>query len=278
MQENRKNILISIGFVVILILVFIINILSKDKIISTSERRKLVQFPEITTKKVFDGTVSKDFEEYAMDQFVGRDLLRSIKSLFNFEIYRQKDNNKLFIENDSIYKIEYPLKEELIEKTAKRIEQIKEKYLKNMNVYYAIVPDKNYFLEDDNLKMDYEKLQNIMKTNLNNMVYINLFSELSSEDYYRTDIHWKQENIRKAVRKIEKEMNLKDTSKIKYEEKELGEFYGVYYGQIGVRVKPDTMRYLTNDTIENCITYNFETSKTRKSIWLRKISIISRQV
>ena len=44
-----------------------------------------------------------------MDQFVGRDLLRSIKSLFNFEIYRQKDNNKLFIENDSIYKIEYPL-------------------------------------------------------------------------------------------------------------------------------------------------------------------------
>ncbi|MEI3390833.1 MAG: hypothetical protein V8R30_04240 [Clostridia bacterium] len=266
MQENRKNILISIGFVVILILVFIINILSKDKIISTSERRKLVQFPEITTKKVFDGTVSKDFEEYAMDQFVGRDLLRSIKSLFNFEIYRQKDNNKLFIENDSIYKIEYPLKEELIEKTAKRIEQIKEKYLKNMNVYYAIVPDKNYFLEDDNLKMDYEKLQNIMKTNLNNMVYINLFSELSSEDYYRTDIHWKQENIRKAVRKIEKEMNLKDTSKIKYEEKELGEFYGVYYGQIGVRVKPDTMRYLTNDTIENCTTYNFETSKTRKSI------------
>ena len=259
MQENRKNILISIGFVVILIVVFIINILSKDKIISTSERRKLVQFPEITTKKVFDGTVSKDFEEYAMDQFVGRDLLRSIKSLFNFEIYRQKDNNKLFIENDSIYKIEYPLKEELIEKTAKRIEQIKEKYLKNMNVYYAIVPDKNYFLEDDNLKMDYEKLQNIMKTNLNNMV-------LSSEDYYRTDIHWKQENIRKAVRKIEKEMNLKDTSKIKYEEKELGEFYGVYYGQIGVRVKPDTMRYLTNDTIENCTTYNFETSKTRKSI------------
>ena len=48
--------------------------------------------------------------------------------------------------------------------------------------------------------------------------------------------------------------------------KELGEFYGVYYGQIGGKVKPDTMRYLTNDTIENCTTYNFETSKTRKSI------------
>lgn len=79
MQENRKNILISIGFVVILIVVFIINILSKDKIISTSERRKLVQFPEITTKKVFDGTVSKDFEEYAMDQFVGSRFIKKYK-------------------------------------------------------------------------------------------------------------------------------------------------------------------------------------------------------
>ena len=121
MQENRKNILISIGFVVILIVVFIINILSKDKIISTSERRKLVQFPEITTKKVFDGTVSKDFEEYAMNQFVGRDLLRSIKSLFNFEIYRQKDNNKLFIENDrKITLIDFRyINEELIEQYIK---------------------------------------------------------------------------------------------------------------------------------------------------------------
>lgn len=266
MKDNKKDIIISIGFVMILIIVFIANIIKKDEEISISERRKLEQFPVITAKEIFNGNVSKKLEKYATDQFVKRDDLRKLKTFFNFEIYRQKDNNKLFIENDSIYKIEYPLKEELIEKTAKRIEQIKEKYLKNMNVYYAIVPDKNYFLEDDNLKMDYEKLQNIMKTNLNNMVYINLFSELSSEDYYRTDIHWKQENIRKAVRKIEKEMNLKDTSKIKYEEKELGEFYGVYYGQIGVRVKPDTMRYLTNDTIENCITYNFETSKTRKSI------------
>lgn len=121
MQENRKNILISIGFVVILIVVFIINILSKDKIISTSERRKLVQFPEITTKKVFDGTVSKDFEEYAMDQFVGRDLLRSIKSLFNFQIYRQKDNNKLFIENyRKITLIDFRyINEELIEQYIK---------------------------------------------------------------------------------------------------------------------------------------------------------------
>lgn len=266
MQENKKNILISIGFVLILTIVFVTNILSKDKEISIAERRKLVQFPEITTKRILNGTVSKEFEEYAMDQLIGRDMLRSIKALFNFGIYRQKDNNKLFIENDSIYKIEYPLKEELIEKTAKQINQIKEEYLKGMNVYYSIIPDKNYFLDNSNLKIDYEKLQNIIKQNLKDIKYINLFPELSSQDYYRTDIHWKQENLRKVVSKIEKEMNLKDTSKIEYEEKELDDFYGVYYGQIGVKVEPDKIKYLTNETIEKCITYNFETKQERKGL------------
>jgi len=56
-----------------------------------------------------------------MNQFVGRDLLRSIKSLFNFEIYRQKDNNKLFIENDrKITLIDFRyINEELIEQYIK---------------------------------------------------------------------------------------------------------------------------------------------------------------
>ena len=36
-----------------------------------------------------------------------------------------------------------------------------------------------------------------------------------------------------VVNKIEKDMNLKDTSKIKYEENEIGEFYGSLYGQLG---------------------------------------------
>ncbi len=266
MQKNKKDILISIGFVLILIIALSINILIKDKEMSIAERRKLAQSPEITTKRILNGTVSKEFEEYAVDQFVGRDILRSIKALFNFGIYRQKDNNKLFIENDSIYKIEYPLKEELIEKTSKQINQIKDKYLTGMNIYYSIIPDKNYFLDNNNLKIDYEKLQNIMKQNLQDMKYINLFYELSGEDYYRTDIHWKQENIRKVARKIEKEMKLNDTSKTDYEEKELDNFYGVYYGQIGVKVEPDKLKYLTNETIENCTTYNYETKQERKGL------------
>lgn len=270
MQNKIKNIVISIGFIVILMTILIANILIPDEKISISERRKLAQFPEITLKNILKGNTSKEFEKYAIDQFVGRDIFRSIKSVFNMEIYKQKDNNKLFIKDETIYKMEYPLNEVAVEKTAKKIAEIKEKYLQGMTVYYSIIPEKNYYLQDDHLKMDYKKIQEIMQRNITDMTYINIFSELTTEDYYRTDTHWKQENIRKVVEKLEKEMNLKDTSKIEYIEKELGDFYGVYYAQMGLKIKPDKIKYLTNDTIENCTTYNYETKQIGKVYDLEK--------
>ena len=271
MQDRTKNLIVTIGFSAIVILVFLINIVIKDKDISTSERRMLAQFPKITVEKVLNGDVSKKWEDYAIDQFIGRDTFRGIKSFFSINILKQKDNDNLYIKDDSIYKMEYPLNETSVEKTAQKINEIYNKHLQGMNVYYSIIPDKSYYLQnDDHLKIDYDKMQEIMKSNLANIKYINMFEELTLNDYYRTDTHWKQENIKNVVSKIEKEMNLLDTSKTNYVEKELGEFQGVYYGQIGIPVKPDTIKYLTNDTIENCTTYNYETKKESKVYDLEK--------
>ena len=270
MKDNKKDIIISIGFVMILIIVFIANIIKKDEEISISERRKLEQFPVITAKEIFNGNVSKKLEKYATDQFVKRDDLRKLKTFFNFEIYRQKDNNKLVVEDDMIYKIDYPLNKEAIQKTSKKLGEIEDKYLKDTNIYYSIIPDKSYFLDDNYLKFDYQEMQKIIDSNLKNSTYINICEELSKEDYYKTDIHWKQENLKKVVNKIENEMKLKDTSKIKYEEKEIGEFYGSLYGQLGYEIEADKIKYLTNDTIEKCTTYNYETKENGKVYDLEK--------
>lgn len=270
MKDNKKDIIISIGFVMILIIVFIANIIKKDEEISISERRKLEQFPVITAKEIFNGNVSKKLEKYATDQFVKRDDLRKLKTFFNFEIYRQKDNNKLVVEDDMIYKIDYPLNKDAIQKTSKKLGEIEDKYLKDTNIYYSIIPDKSYFLDDSYLKMDYQEMQKIIDSNLKSAQYIDICKELSKEDYYKTDIHWKQENLKKVVNKIENEMKLKDTSKIKYEEKEIGEFYGSLYGQLGYEIVPDKIRYLTNDTIEKCTTYNYETKETGEVYDLQK--------
>ena len=144
MKENTKNVVIVIGFIAILIFLLIANVVKKDEEISLIERRKLAQFPTITLESVTKGEASQKFEEYAVDQFIGRTALRSVKSFWSKYIFRNKDNNGLFLKDNSIYKIEYPLNEANVQKSADIVYHVYEKYLKGMNLYYAIIPDKNY--------------------------------------------------------------------------------------------------------------------------------------
>lgn len=262
MKNSIKNYVITIGFCFIIISVFLINILTEDKEISLTERRKLTAFPEITVQKLLKGETTAKFEDYAVDQFVERDTFRLIKASFSTNIYKQKDNNKMFEKDGAIYKMEYPLNETNIKKSAIKINSIYNTYLKDMNVYYAIIPDKNYYLEnDDHLKFDYTKLKQIMGNELTNLKYINIWNNLELENYYKTDIHWKQENLQKVVETIRTNMNLEQIEST-YQKVDVGNFYGTYYGQIPGNFEPDKMYVLTNSTINNCTTYNYETKQT----------------
>lgn len=262
MQDIIKNRIITIGFVVILAIVFVANIIAEDKAISTSERRKLAQFPEIKFSEILNGNVIEDWEKYVEDQFVERDFFRRIKSFWSMNIFAQKDNNKLFEKDGAIYKMEYPLKENNVQKSAQKIKDVYDAYLQNMNVYYSIIPDKNYYLEnDDHLKIDFNKVQEITAEKLQGMQYIDITQGLELDDYYKTDLHWKQENLGQVVDIIQTKMGLEIKENIEYEIQSKGDFYGTYYGQLGVEVPPDELKILINETIENCNTYNFETKK-----------------
>lgn len=265
MGDKTKNIIITIGFIFILTMVFILNIVVKDKKVSNVERRKLAQLPKVNLENILSGDTSEKFEEYAMDQFIARDELRKIKSFASINVFKQQDNNNLFKKDNAIYKMEYPLNKNNVQKTANKVNEVYNKYLKEMNVYYAIIPDKNFYLENDkHLKMNYQELKSITQSTLKDLKYIDIWENLKLEDYYRTDTHWKQENLQEVVTKIEKEMNLINTSNEKYNIKEIGDFYGVYYGQLGIEMEPDKIKIKENENINNCITYNYETKKYGK--------------
>ncbi|MBO5412947.1 MAG: hypothetical protein J6A29_01345 [Clostridia bacterium] len=264
MQDKTKNIIITIGFVSLLILVFFVNILVEDKQISITERRKLAGFPEFSISKLLKGETTSKFENYAVDQFVARDTFRSIKAFYSTNIYKQKDNNNFFEKDGAIYKIDYPLNEGNIKKSASKINEVYNTYLSNMNVYYAVIPDKNYYLEnDDHLKCDYNLIKQIMNNELTDLKYIDIWDSLELEDYYKTDLHWRQEQLEGVVNTIRTSMNL-DNLESKYVVCDMGNFYGTYYGQLSTNVMPDKMYVLINDAISNCTTYNYETQKTGK--------------
>lgn len=273
MLDKTKNIVVTITFVILLILFFLANILKKDTQISITERRKLASFPQITIKSVLDGSFSNKFEKYTTDQIIKREEFRKLKSSIEVNLFRKKDNNKIYMYKNSLIKIEYPLNEKSVLNVANKINEIQKSYLKDMKCYYSIIPDKNYFTDSkEYITMDYKKLEEIMKKNITNAEYINIFDCLELEDYYITDIHWKQENLQKVVDKISEKMNFKNRLTNNYAKEQITEFDGIYAGQIPIKVEKDKICILTNETIKNARVYNYENRKETKIYDLEKIN------
>lgn len=273
MSDKTKNIVVTIVFLSLIILIFVFNILKQDTKISLTERRKLAKFPEITAKRIINGTFSEEFEKYTTDQIIKREEFRKLKAMTEFKVFLKKDNNNIYEKNGSIIKLEYPLNEQSVLNVSKKINEINNNYLGNAKIYYSIIPDKNYFSDEkEYIKMDYERLQNLMKENIKNAEYINIFDELKLEDYYLTDIHWKQENLQKVANKIAEKMNFKERLKTPYTKKDLTDFEGTYAGQLPLGNKKDRISILTNEIIEDAITYNYENNKQSSIYDLEKLN------
>ena len=271
MSDKVKNVVITIMFVSILVITMIVNIAKKDDTISISERRKLEQFPSFSISKLFNGTFFKKFDKYTTDQFTYRDNFRKLKVETELNIFKKKDYNNLYEYNEYIINQEYPLNEKSVTNFSNKIKQIANQYLTvNNNVYFTIVPDKNYFLNKDNLKLDYNKMEDMLKANLTFAEYIKISNLLELSDYYKTDTHWKQENILKIAEKIAKQMNANISKD--YETIRITDFKGVYSGQLPISSENDEIKVLTNETLKRCKVYNYETKEYSGIYNLNKIN------
>jgi len=244
---------------------FLFAIVSPQNEISTSERRKLQQFPKISLETILSGEFMEEFEMYAAEQFPLREKWRRIKAAIVLNVFNQSDNNELYVSDNHAVKIEYPLNEKAVQRAADLFQKIQTDYLsgKNCNAYYSMIPDKNYFSGDEYLRMDYEKMFSILEENLQEMTYIDIVGLLELEDYYNTDPHWKQECLIDVAEKIGQEMGaMIETS---YQVQTLdAPFYGSYYGQAALPLEPDKLQYLTNAHLNRCTVYNFENQKETK--------------
>lgn len=245
-----KNKIITISFVFVIELFFILGLVIKDESISKTERRKLESFPKLTINKIMDGSFMDDFEDYSLDQFPYRDTFRSIKASVNYYVLGKLDNNNIYLNEDGIFKVEYPTNTESINKFINKINGIIDTLNEDNKVYSLIIPDKNYYVEDELfLKIDYDLLYS--KIEKLNTTPIDIRDMMNINDYYKTDTHWKQENLDKVVKKLSEKVDFPYT-KLSYNYNTYSKFYGVYYGQAALNGNPDTITYLTNDIINEC--------------------------
>lgn len=244
---------------------FLWGIFEPDAAISDSERRPLAQAPELSAKNLWDGGFMEQFEEYAMDQFPLRDSFRRVKAYTAFNLMRRKDVNGVYVSEGYASKLEYPENEEAIARAAEKFEYLYERYLKGegTRVYLSVVPDKNYFLAQEGgyPAMDYEKLIETLREKTGFAKYIDITDTLSIDNYYRTDPHWRQESLCGTAERLAAGMGAPLSGD--YAVNTLDRpFYGAYCGQSALPLEPDTLRYLTNETIEACEVYDYETGMT----------------
>ena len=182
-------------------------------------------------------------------------------SLSNTNTNEEQSNN-FYVADGAIYEKTGAVNENAILANTEKINKTYQQYLQNMNVYFTIIPDKTYYLEDK-LDTDFKDVVENVESNLNsNIQYFDISSVLELEDYYKTDMHWKQENLDNVIDVIEKEMKIQNGNyeEPNYEEKILGDFYGTYYKeQKENNIEPDELKYLTNEEIEKSAVYNAET-------------------
>ena len=241
----------------------------KENSFSESERRVLTKFPDFSVETVFNGKFMKNFETYSLDQFPFRDKFREWKALAAYNIFQNKDNNRIYEVNGYLSKIEYPLNLQMLEYAAGRMENIYQLYLKEQGskCYFSIVPDKNYFLakEEGYLHLNYDDLFSYMREAVEFAEYVDITPFLSLEDYYKTDTHWRQEKIVDVAEHLKSAMGGKGED-VQYQRKEWEvPFYGVYCGQSALLVKPDKLYYLTNEMLEQCEVTCYDTGKAEKA-------------
>lgn len=264
MAKKTKHIVITFVMVAFFFGVSLFAWLKPADNFSLSERRKLSQFPELSFKTIVSGDFMGNFENYTLDQFPLRDKFRTLKALVVLNVFNQSANNDIYVVDGFASKIEYPLNEMSVKRAGERFQYVYEKYLKDTNTknYLSIIPDKNYFLAEENgyLSIDYEKMISLLKENTDFLKYIDITKELELSDFYKTDTHWREESIVDVAEKIGNEMGT--DVKAEYQEKTLDvDFYGVYYGQSALPLEAEKIKYLENETLKNCKVFDYQNNK-----------------
>ena len=221
---------------------------------SVAERRKLDQKPKFTVESFTSGQFAKDFESYTLDQFPLRDDFRQIKSMFSYYGLLQSDNNQIYVCGGYVEQLNYPLNTEATQQATTVFTYVYERYIqgKTENIYVAVVPDKGYYLTQENgfPAMDYGALAEQM--DLPFAQYVDLTDSLRKESYYRTDTHWRQEALIPVAQKLSKAMGQTGPTADNYTAEAMDRpFYGVYYGQAALPMRPDEMNLLQSNIFQN---------------------------
>lgn len=250
MEKFKKYAVLAVFFAVIFGF-GVAHLLVSDAQYSDSERRALEQLPESFADGVKEGTYQSELESYLQDQFPLRDTLRGIKTLLNVDLWQMRDTNGYYFADGHWSQLSDETDLSQVNYAVGRFEYVLEKHPEIASAYYAVVPDKNYFLAEPNgyETLDYDAILSCMEAL--DAESIDLFPFLSLNDYYQTDSHWRQECLQPIVEALCEAMGVTAAPFESYTHYSLEGFRGVYGDHTADLLHTENLTYLVNEAIRN---------------------------
>lgn len=228
---------------------------------SLTERRKLAQMPELTAQSFLSGRFASNFESYTQDQFPMREGFRTLKAVFQTKVLSRSDNNNIYVNNGTLAQLEYPENLSSADYAAGKFQEVADRYLDESNrIYLSVIPDKGYFLEGIP-KMDYDAFVSRLKEQTPFANYIDIFPTLTLDSYYRTDTHWRQEQLLPTAQTLARAMGKEIGSDFTVQDTGIS-FRGVYSGQSALPVEGEKMYYVTSPAIRSSAVWDGENSRS----------------
>lgn len=177
--------------------------------------------------------------------------------------YRQA---KKLPDKDGLYRIDSQIFEPLgsynetgVAYFGKKLNRVRQQLLTDENkVFYALIPDKAYFVQDSGYPVyDYEKMQRTVENALADWERIDFTSALSLDSYYATDPHWRQEKLFGVVKELGYAMDF-TVSPEAFRPVVTDGFRGGYARRAGTD-EQEALIYLINDLLQAATVENIET-------------------
>lgn len=251
-KYNRVyNYSIGISLILYIGLIFLLNIVTPDRIFSDSENRNLEQRPRFSLNGLMCDKFTINYEKYISDQFALRDFWVGVKSDSEI-IIGKKESNGVYLGKDG-YLLQTFEKPSLIE-VEKKVNAINDfvKSNKNINQYIMIVPNSVKVLESKLPKHAYAAdellYMNYVKSGLDsNIKYIDVYDALHSKNndyiYYKTDHHWTTDGAYYGYKAAGNKMGFTPRDKSYFNIKKVtNDFYGTLYSKAGFKgISPDSI-------------------------------------
>ena len=245
-----KNLSDKITFAVFVVFIFTalaINLILPQRSYSESEKRALTTFSASALK---DSSPSDALECAVKDQFFLRDKLRELKSAFERHFISISRSGDCAVKDDNIIRLYYPYDTERIANAKEYISTVCKRYLDGCdNLYISVIPSKSELADLPSLssKSTLEYLKNAD----DRLTLIDIYSSLSIESYYLTDIHWRCERILGVAKILNKAMKSETTDESELHPVKAGDFVGSLSYQASLKSAPEEVNLLSSDTIDS---------------------------